>query len=282
MRAILDREDIPAIRTYVADKAAAILEAANGEIEAVNGLTRAVPIALVQDCSALPTATRRSCCDWSYWNQMDAFRNQPFDAASIPNPANIVAEREAANAAMRTYLIALVQRRAGELQAGQGGNDPVSRLLAAGAVEGGCSSMPPRVVLNAGGLLIGAVETTSHAVINALAGLMERPDVLPQARAAAAGDDPAAFDGFVFEALRFKPAFPYFFRICEQETVLQRDTDHATEVSRARRCSPSTHSAMFDAAAFAQPDRFDPNRRPATNSTSALACTNASAARSAR
>src|SRR5450432_2155397 len=41
MRAILDFEDIPAIRTYVADKAAKLLAAAGGSIDAVPGLTRA-------------------------------------------------------------------------------------------------------------------------------------------------------------------------------------------------------------------------------------------------
>src|SRR5262249_37273339 len=49
MRSILDFEDIPAIRTYVAEKAAELLAGAGGTIDAVSGLTRAVPIALVQN-----------------------------------------------------------------------------------------------------------------------------------------------------------------------------------------------------------------------------------------
>ena len=48
MRAILDREDIPDIRTFVAHKAAELLAAAGGSMDAVPGLTRAVPLALVQ------------------------------------------------------------------------------------------------------------------------------------------------------------------------------------------------------------------------------------------
>src|SRR5882757_6535184 len=44
MRSILDLEDIPAIRNYVADKAAALLAAGNGAMDAVTGLTRAVPV----------------------------------------------------------------------------------------------------------------------------------------------------------------------------------------------------------------------------------------------
>ena len=49
MQAVLDREQIPAIRTYVTDKAASLLKAAGGHIDAVDGLARAVPLALAQD-----------------------------------------------------------------------------------------------------------------------------------------------------------------------------------------------------------------------------------------
>jgi cytochrome P450 len=49
MQAVLDREQIPAIRTYVTDKAASLLKAAGGRVDAVDGLARAVPLALVQD-----------------------------------------------------------------------------------------------------------------------------------------------------------------------------------------------------------------------------------------
>jgi cytochrome P450 len=259
MRAILDREDIPSIRTYVGDKAAAILEAANGEIEAVAGLTRAVPVALVQDWFGFADSNPAGLVRWSYWNQMDAFWNQPFDAIAVRDPHKIVAEREAANEAMRAYLIGLIQRRAGELQAGRGGTDPVSRLLVLSASKA-LKFDPARVVLNVGGLLIGAVETTSHAAVNALAMLMERPDDLASARAAAAQDDPAAVDGFVFEALRFNPPFPYFFRVCEQDTALSRGTEHEIGIAKGTTVLAVAGSAMFDTEAFPDPDRFDPTR----------------------
>ena len=259
MRAILDREDIPAIRDYVARKSAALLAAAGGSLDAVAGLTRAVPIALVQDWFGFADSDPAQLRRWSYWSQIDAFWNQPFDAVAVPDPAAIVAEREAANLALRAYLIGLVQRRAAELRAGQGGTDPVSRLLRLSASQA-LKFDVPRVVLNVGGLLIGAVETTSHAVVNALAFLMGRPDDLARARAAASSDDPAAVDGFVFEALRFKPAFPYFFRLCERDTVLSRGTDHETRVAKGTTVLAVTHSAMFDPGAFSDPDRFDPGR----------------------
>ena len=259
MRAIIDREQIPKIRAYVADKAAALLNNAGGKIDAVDGLTRAVPIALVQDWFGFVDSDPKQLFEWSYWNQHDCFHNQPFDSIVRPDPAAIVTSREAANENMRQYLIALVQRRATELKAGQLNADPVSRLLRL-SVTGALQFDVARVVLNVGGLLIGAVETTSHAAINALAGLLDRPEVIGAARAAAAADDPAAFDGYVFEALRFKPAFPYFFRTCEQPTMLAGGTEHATEIAPGTTVLAVTHAAMFDPAVFPEPERFDPSR----------------------
>lgn len=259
MRAVLDREDIPAIRAFVAEKAQSLLAAAGGSLDAVDGLTRAVPLALVQEWFGLAPGDPEALKRWSYWNQMDTFWNQPFDAVAVPDPAKIVAEREAANLAMRPFLIALVKRRMGEIQAGQAGSDPVTRLLRLSMSQAVRFDLP-RVVLNVGGLLIGAVETTSHAVVNALSLLMARRRDLAAARAAALSDDPAAVDGFVFEALRFRPAFPYFFRLCEHDTVLSRGTRHETEIAKGTMVLAVTHAAMFDPKAYANPKRFDPGR----------------------
>jgi cytochrome P450 len=262
MRAVLDREQVPELRAFIAGRAAAILGAAGGEIEAVNSLTRAVPIALVQERFGFVDADPKELAEWSHWNQYDAFHNQPFDAAvaGAPDPASIIAKREAANKRMRDYLVALVQRRAAELKAGQDNKDDVVSRLLRLVLSGALHFDPSRVVLNVGGLLIGAVETTSQAVIHSLAQLLGRPDAFAAASAAAALDDPEAVDGYVFEALRFHPISPYMFRVCEVATTLARGTDHATEVRPGTTVLPLVQSAMFDEAAFAEPERFDPER----------------------
>lgn len=259
MRAILDREDIPAIRAYVAEKAASLLSAAGGALDAVSGLTRAVPIALVQDWFGLTHMTPGQLSKWSYWNQIDAFWNQPFDAIAWPDPAEVVREREHGNVEMAAYLVGLVALRDGELKLGGGGTDSVSRLLRLHASKALKFDLE-RVVLNVGGLLIGAVETTSHAVVNALEFLLRNPDQLSKARAAAMSDDASAVDGFVFEALRFRPAFPYFFRTCEVDAVLGRHTSYETQVPKGTTVLAVTHSAMFDPVACAQPETFNPGR----------------------
>jgi len=103
MRSILDFEDIPAIRTYVGEKAASLLAAAGGSIDAVPGLTRAVPIALVQDWFGFSHSDPEKLRRWSYWAQLDTFWNQPFDAIGWPDPTRIHAEAKATGLEMVAY-----------------------------------------------------------------------------------------------------------------------------------------------------------------------------------
>ncbi len=261
MRAILDFDEVPAIRTGGAATAAALLTAANGSSAAGQGLARAVPIALTQEWVGFAHGDATAMGKWSYWNQMDAFWNQPFDAFTWPDPAAIVRERERVSLEMAAYLLALVTAREAEVKLGASGHDSVSRLVALSQSKAIDFDLP-RIVQNVGGLLIGAVETTSHCVVNALDWLMQHPDILAQARTAALGDDPTAVDGYVTEALRFKPPFPYFFRMCEKDTVLGRAESYEAPIAKGTTVLAVTHSAMFDPAALPHPDDFDPTRGP--------------------
>ena len=257
MRAILDREEIPALRAWVAGKAAGLLAAAPGEMDIVGGLTRATPIALTQDWFGLDDADPHDLFKWSYWNQQDAFHNQPFDA--VADPGHIVFQRELVSVGMLAYLAGLVAKRSVEVKLGGGRTDSVSRLLRL-SFSGGVRFDIERVIFNVGGLLIGAVETTSHCAVNALQVLFDQPEALAGAKEAAAAADSAAFDGYVFEALRFKPAFPYFFRTCHAPTELARGTRFATTIEPGTTVLAVSHSAMFDDTMFADPERFDPAR----------------------
>ena len=269
MRAVLDLETLPAMREWVGQDAARRLDAAGDTLDLVDALTRAVPIAFVQHwfgfADSDPVALKR----WSYWNQMDAFWNQPFQAPTFATPEEIVRAREAANTEMRGYLTQLVRSRAAALQSGDGGQDMVSRLL----LLSGSQALrfdPTAVVLNLGGLLIGAVETTSHCAVNALAVLMADPDRLADARAAAGEADPAGFDGMVWEALRLAPAFGYFFRVAEQDTTLARGSDYETEIPAGTTVLGLTASAMRDPEAIGEPECFNPARARADTYTFGL------------
>ena len=237
-----------------------IRDRGKGTTELVRSVTRGVPVKLVQDWFGFTRSDPEKLIDWSYWNQQDAFWNQPFDSVVDGlDQAGIVKNRERAGVMMGIYLGRLVLRRAAAVKLGSRRDDPVSKLLRLSFSDGVDFSMRD-VIFNVGGLLIGAVETTSHAVCNALSHLMSDPALLAKARDAALGGRPEDFDGYVFEALRFNPAFPYFFRVCHQDTELAGGTPHAQVVPKGTTVLAVTQSAMFDPSTFPDADRFDPNR----------------------
>ncbi len=256
MQAMLNRDDLPRIRDFVGQTAAAILDAAPGRrIDAVNGLTRAVPIALVQEYMGFDGVEPEQLARWSYWNQWDTFHNQPFDGNE--NAADIHTTTREVNTELRGYLAELVPRRIGEIRAGTDRDDIVTRLLRTVFAEGVGFPMD-RLVRNIGGLLIGSVETTSQAAAQALQGLLRRPDELARARAVV--DEPTRFDGYVFEALRFDPISPYFFRRCAEDYTIGRGTGRETTIRAGTVVLPLVLSAMFDSAAHAAPLDFDADR----------------------
>jgi cytochrome P450 len=264
MRSVLDFERIPEMRRFVGDRAADILRDGGGEIDLPKSLTRAVPVALVQKFFGLDEHRASDLIEWSYWNQQDAFHNQPFDDA--PDPAAIIAARKKANIRLALYIGRLVLQRSVMIKVGAGRDDVISRLLKISFSKGVRFSLK-KVLFNSGGLLIGAVETTSHAVCNIVAELLARPDLLAEAQRVAADGPPAAFDGFAMEALRFRPAFPYFFRTCQTSTELAGGTPFAAEVRPGTTVLAVTHSAMMDPASFSRPEVFDPGRSQGDNFT---------------
>jgi cytochrome P450 len=257
MRAILNREDVPRMRGFVAEETARRLAAARGSIDYVWHIGRGVPIALVQRFFGFSDGDPRRMADWSYWNQQDAFHNQPFDDVTPEAAAHITRERHRAGREMARFLIKETAQRAAKVKLGFGGDDPLSRLLRL-SFSGGLDNFGlKRVVLNTGGLLIGAVETTAHATANALAFLMANPPIWADARVAALQDDASRFDGFVWEALRFAPAFPWFFRTAKPGATLG---DGGGAIAPGTTVLALTAAAMFDGEVFADPERFDPAR----------------------
>lgn len=260
MKAIMDFEDIPPMRTFIGQRAAAILDGARGEIDAPKALTRAVPVALVQDFFGFEGSDPAKLQTWSYWNQQDAFNNQPGIDIQVPDPQYIVDQRNKANKELAIHTALILAKRIVQARLlFQKRKDPISRLVrlqATGAIRWGLS----KILFNVGGLLIGAVETTSAAVNHAVRELARRPADFARAKAAAASGDFKAFDPFVHEALRFDPAFSYFFRTCHKTTVFQPGTPFEQTVQPDTTVMPIVASAMRDATRFPDPDRFDETR----------------------
>ena len=256
MQTLLNRDDLPRIRELVGRVAAGALDAApNGKIEAINGLTRRAPIALVQEYMGFDGIAPEKLARWSLFNQWDTFHNQPFDGNE--SPAEIHAQTQAANEELRMYLGELVPRRIAAIKNGDQRDDMVSRLLRY-SLPSSVGFPMERLVRNLGGMLIGTVETTSQATAQAMQELFRRPEALAKARAVA--NDPRKFDGFVFEALRFDPISPYLFRRAATDYTIARNTPRETKITGGTIVLPLVLSAMFDPAAHEQPMEFRPDR----------------------
>lgn len=260
MKSILDVEELPKIRDFVRDQTDTALDAGNGTTELVRAVTRGVPVKLVQEWFGFTRSDPDKLIEWSYWNQQDAFWNQPFDSVVDGlDQEDIIKNREKAGVMMAIYLGRLVLRRSAAVRLGSRRADPVSRLLRLSFSDGVNFGLRD-VVFNVGGLLIGAVETTSHAVCNAINHLRSDSSLFNEARDVALGGRPEDFDGYIFEALRFNPAFPYFFRVCHRDTELASGTPHAHTVKKGKTVLAVTHSAMFDPSTIPSADQFDPTR----------------------
>lgn len=256
MQSLLNRDDLPDIREFVGRTTKSLLDAGNSSrFEAVNGLTRCVPIALVQDYMGFDGIAPESIARWSLWNQRDTFHNQPFDGNL--NSDEIHAKTLEVNKELATYLGSLVSRRIAAIKAGDKRDDIVSRMLRISFPDPINFPME-RLVRNIGGLLIGTIETTSQATAQALQELFRRPKALALARKAIS--DHSRFDGFVFEALRFDPISPYFFRWCATDYVMGRNTSRETTIRAGTIVLPLVLSAMFDKSAHADPLEFKADR----------------------
>ena len=281
MQGLLNRDDVPRVRTMVAGIAKGLLDAAGGHIEAVGGYTRMVPARIVQDYFGLRGGKVQDLMDWSYWNQVDNFYNQPFDLRTDAERKQISDKHVAANEALAKFIEIIVAERLplDKIEEGTSWFAALGRLIRKAfthkdepALDDIVSRMLrstwphevefdiARVGINISGLLIGTVETTSQATAQVIQFLLERPALLAQAKAAALASDPAAFDGIVWEALRFVPISPYMFRQLSEDYTIGKGKDYATTIPKGTNVLTLTQSAMFDERAYEHPDAFMPGR----------------------
>jgi cytochrome P450 len=257
MQAMLSRDDSTRIREIVAATCAEALAASGGRIEIVGSLSRLAPVRLVGEHFGFPGPDTPTMMRWSYLAQLDNFHNQPFQA--LPDSAAVHQKAIAAKLEMRDYAVKLIQERSAELAANPSRDDVLSRLLKT-RFPPSIGFGPERLVINVIGLLVGAVETTSQAIVHVLDGLLQRPDRLAQARASAEAKRTAELAGIVWETLRFNPIAPYLFRRAEQDYTVGAGTDHAHTIRAGTTVLALTLSAMFDESAVEAPEDFRADR----------------------
>ncbi|MCJ2057185.1 cytochrome P450 [Methylobacterium sp. J-048] len=256
MRAVLSWRDLPAIRDLAGDITDTALEEGGGTIDVVASISRLVPLRIVQRFFGF-AASDADLLRWSYANQFDQFNNLPFDERADADAIHAAADL--ARGEMRAAFASIIPARLAAIESGTDlPDDVLTRLLRLHLPVATGFGMD-RVVINVGGLLIGAIETTSEAVVNTLAELLSRPAIHEAARTAARSG-PAAFDGYVWEALRFAPIVAFMFRQAETDHVLGRGSANETGIAKGKIVLPLSLSAMFDPNGVPEPERFDPTR----------------------
>lgn len=282
MQGLLNRDDLPAVRQQVANNAAVLLQQAGGEIELVNQYCRLVPVLLVQQYFGLDGSDPQDLIRWSYWNQYDAFHNQPIDLLSDQDYQLIISEHAKVSEELLAYIAVLMARKLISVRLKSWWQlllkPPavlLSRLLGL-TMRQKPDSMVERMVksqfassvdfplvrvgVNAGGLLIGAIETTSQAVAQTVQFFLQRPELLQLAKALARQNDSAGFDAMVWEALRFVPISPDIFRKTATDYDIGLGTHYQTRLKQGTIVRLLTQSAMFDPFAYQQPEVFNPQR----------------------
>jgi cytochrome P450 len=282
MQGLLNRDDLPRVRKLVAETAADILGRAGGDIDLVNEYCRMVPVHLVRDYFGLDGIGSKDLLRWSYWNQYDAFNNQPFDRNSDSDYSKIVEMHDAASQELGVYIALLMVRKLIRLKImaviymvlnpiqkliyrvlgmalPERHDTMVTRMLRSKFAKQVDFPLT-RVGVNAGGLLIGAIETTSQAVAQVVEYFIDHPDLLRDAKGKARQADTPAIDAMVWEALRFVPIRPDIFRQAASDYTIAKGTAYETDIKAGTIVRLLTHSAMFDSYAYENPDAFNPDR----------------------
>lgn len=255
MRTLLRWDDLPAIRAQAGATAGAALAAAttggSGVFDVVGTVSRLVPLKTVQHSFGFPGPDDATMLAWSRATQADMFHNLTNDAAVLK--ADI-----AAGQAMQAWVGQFIDGRQPWAQAA--GEDTVSRLLRlAGAGLSGLDRQG--VISNICGLLVGAIETTSQAIVNATEQILLNPAQAALATDAARKGDNAVLDAIVWEALRFNPMTTFVLRVAAQPAVIAPGSDHQVTVPAGRVVAAAIGSAMFDPAVFPAPDMFQTRAR---------------------
>ena len=248
------REDVGAIVEPVVSRTARqIVSGAGGTLDVVQALTRVVPARLVAEYFALPGPSERQMIEWTSTLFWFLFLDQANDAA-VREKA-LLAGRE-----LGAYLDRAIERRKENTPVGT--TDTVlDRCLALQAA--GVPGMRDLDIRNdLLGIVVGLIPTTATSTAFALDELLDRPEQLEGAHAAAKAGDHELVARHVFEALRFRPMNPGIFRIANRDFELARGERRATVIPKGATVVAATQSAMFDALRLVEPDEFRLDRSP--------------------
>jgi len=246
LRLAMRRDDVAAIVEPAARRLAEQLVAKQANhIDVPKDLSLLVPTAIVTDYFGITGAENNDLIDWATLMFWYLFIDLAGDAA-------ITSKALGAAASCRSAIdAAIVSRKA----SGVAKDDVLGRcLVLQKANQPGMDDLGIRNYLI--GLVIGAIPTISKACVQALDQLLDRPQPLQSAHAAARGGDNALLAAHVFEAFRFNPVNPVIYRRAACDATIAAGSLRARKITKGTMVLASNLSAMFDPLKIEAPESF--------------------------
>jgi cytochrome P450 len=250
MRLAMRRDDVATIVEPLARRLAAELVAKHPKrIDVPEQLSLLVPTAIVTDYFGIAGARTSDLVAWSTLMFWYLFVDLAGDAALERKAL------EAAAACRGAIDAAIADRKA----SGPTKDDVLGRCLVLQKANlPGMNDLGIRN--NFIGLVIGAIPTISKACVQVLDQLLERPQAIESARAAAQAGNDALLAAHVFEAFRFNPINPLIYRRAACDTQIAAGTMRARKIPRGTMVLAANLSAMFDPLKIEAPETFRTNR----------------------
>jgi len=254
LRKVVRPDDLDRIRCFVKEQAEELVAAAkpHGKIDVVNGLARIVAIRVVGSYFGIPAPDESSMKRW----MRDIFH------ALFANPfkdAKVQSDFLRSGAELRAYMDQVIAERKSHLHDPDQPDDVLGRLLLLQNAEN--PWLDDRSVRrNLGGMIVGAVDTTSKFATLAIDELLRRPDAFAGLRAAAIAGEIETVKSYVYEAVRFNPHHPVQARHCKHEIEIAAGTSRSRKIPAGTSVFVATLAAMFDPEVFIDPKKFRVDR----------------------
>ena len=250
MRDVVRAGDLPRLAAECAQAADRLLDQAGGRVEVVeytrritfDVLCRYFGISLPASGDLRVWATRLFEFQFTYAGRF---------GAGVTDPVYLDAARMAP--LLRAHVDGLIAARRAS---GNGPDDVLGRALSRQADGGGEGFSDAKIRCALIGFLVGGLPQPPMVLPQALEQLLQRPDRLAEAQAAAHAGDTDTVARYMFEALRFDPLAPLLQRRVIAPAVLAPGTARETHLAAGGTVGVSFASAMRDPRRVADPESF--------------------------
>lgn len=258
-RSLLERcvhhGDTERIRAFAAATAAELVDQARprGRVDVVQDLARPAAVRLVASYFGVPGPDEATLKRW----MRTIFRETFLNGAGA---ADVRRAGEASAAELHAFTDDLIATRQAQIRAGEPTPDDFLTRLVRLQADDETRLSDEGVRRNVGGVIVGAVETTSKAVAHATEQLLRHRSAFEQARRAALAGDVETVGRYAFDALRFNPINPVLSRYAARPSVLAAGTRREQRIAEGRKVYAAVLPAMFDPKVFPRPGQLRGDR----------------------